>query len=148
MYLLWLRVAAVLYATASVAVFPAVLYGSLRWRQWCVHLGGMALFFHFVSAVEMLLLAHSWVPVGVREVQSLLGLAVVTVFFLVWWLYDAISLGIFALPATFFIDLICALPPTRLTEIPTLIAGRIPALNRLPSRNICPSVIEITLVGI
>jgi len=48
-------------------------------------------------------------------------------------------------PATFFIDLICALPPTRDTEIPTLIAGRTPALNKFDSRNIWPSVIEITV---
>jgi ABC-type uncharacterized transport system permease subunit len=111
MYLLWLRVAAILYAAAGVAIFPAVLYGALRWRKWCVHLGGMALFFHFVSAVEMLVQAHHWVPVGVREVQSLLGLAVAAVFFLVWWLYDAISLGLFALPITFFLVLVPALGP-------------------------------------
>lgn len=111
MYLLWLRVAAVLYATASVAVFPAVLYDRLRWRKICVHAGGMGLFFHFVSAVEMLALAHRWMPVGVREVESLLGLAVAAVFFLVWWLYDAISLGIFALPASFFLVLVPALGP-------------------------------------
>jgi ABC-type uncharacterized transport system permease subunit len=115
MYLLWLRVAAVLYATAGIAIYPAVLYGIDRWRRWCVHLGGMALFFHFVSAVEMLLLAHSWLPVGVREVQSLLGLAVASVFFLVWWLYDAISLGLFALPATFFLVFVPDLGPDRYT---------------------------------
>jgi ABC-type uncharacterized transport system permease subunit len=113
MYLLWLRVAAILYAAAGVAVFPAVLYGALRWRKWCVHLGGMAVFFHFVSAVEMLVQAHRWMPVGVREVQSLLGLAVAAVFFLVWWLYDAISLGLFALPVTFFMVLVPALGPGR-----------------------------------
>jgi ABC-type uncharacterized transport system permease subunit len=113
MYLLWLRVAAVLYALAGVAVFPAVLYGVERWRRWCVHLGGMALFFHFVSVVEMLVQAHSWVPMGVREVQSLLGLAVAGLFFLVWWLYDAISLGLFALPATFFLVFVPALGPDR-----------------------------------
>ena len=28
--------------------------------------------------------------------------------------------------ATFFIALVCALPPTRETEVPTLIAGRTP----------------------
>jgi ABC-type uncharacterized transport system permease subunit len=115
MYLLWLRVAAILYAAAGVAVFPAVLYGALRWRKWCVHLGGMAVFFHFVSAVEMLVQAHHWVPVGVREVQSLLGLAVASVFFLAWWLYDAISLGLFALPVTFFMVLVPALGPDRYT---------------------------------
>ncbi len=109
MYLLWLRVAAILYAAASVAVFPAVLYGLLRWRKICVHLGGMALFFHFVSVVEMLVQAHRWMPVGVREVESLLGLAVAAIFFIVWWLYEAISLGIFALPVTFFLVFIPSL---------------------------------------
>jgi len=113
MYLLWLRVAACLYAAAGVAVFPAVLYKVDRWRSWCVHLGGLAWFFHLVSAVEMLALAHRWVPVGVREVQSLLGLAVVSVFFLVWWIYGAISLGLFALPVTFFLVLVPALGPDR-----------------------------------
>jgi ABC-type uncharacterized transport system permease subunit len=113
MYLLWLRVAAILYAAGCVAVFPAVLYNSLPWRKSCVHLGGLAFFFHFVSVVEMLVVAHRWVPVGVREIESLLGFAVAGLFFLVWWLYDAISLGIFALPATFFLVLVPALGPDR-----------------------------------
>src|SRR6202050_5745415 len=113
MYLLWLRVAAILYASASVAIFPAVLYDSLPWRKTCVHLGGMAFFFHFVSLVEMLVVAHRWMPVGIREIESLLGFAVAGLFFLVWWLYDAISLGIFALPATFFLVFIPALGPDR-----------------------------------
>lgn len=103
MHLLWLRVAAVLYAAASVAVFPAVLYKLDGWRRWCVHLAGMAFFFHFVSAVEMLVQAHRWVPVGAREAESLLGLLVVGLFFLAWWIYGAISLGVFALPVTFFL---------------------------------------------
>jgi ABC-type uncharacterized transport system permease subunit len=115
MYLFWLRVAAVLYAAACFAVFPAVLQSAERWRSACVHLGGLAFFFHFVSAVEMLYLAHRWLPVGAREVESLLGLAVAAAFFIVWWLYDAISLGIFALPATFFLILIPALGPDRFT---------------------------------
>jgi len=115
MYLLWLRVAAILYAAAGVAVFPAVLYKADRWRSWCVHLGGLALILHAVSAVEMLAGAHRWLPMGVREVQSLLGLAVVSVFFLVWWLYGAISLGLFALPVTFFMVLIPSLGPDRYT---------------------------------
>jgi len=115
MYLLWLRVAAVLYAAACIAVFPAVLYGIERWRKTCVHLGGLALFFHFISVVEMLVQAHHWMPVTVREIESLLGLAVACLFFLVWWLYDAISLGIFALPATFFLVFVPALGPDRYT---------------------------------
>jgi ABC-type uncharacterized transport system permease subunit len=113
MYLLWLRVAAILYAGGSVAVFPAVLSKSLPWRKTCVHLGGMAFFFHFVSVVEMLVQAHRAMPVGVREIESLLGFAVAGLFFLVWWLYDAISLGIFALPATFLLVFIPSLGPDR-----------------------------------
>jgi ABC-type uncharacterized transport system permease subunit len=52
-------------------------------------------------------------PVGEREIESLLGFAVAGIFFLVWWLYDGISLGIFALPATFFLVFIPALGPNR-----------------------------------
>jgi ABC-type uncharacterized transport system permease subunit len=115
MYLLWLRVAAILYAAACVAVFPAVLYGIVRWKKSCVHLGGMALFFHFVSVVEMLVQAHHFMPVTVREIESLLGLAIASLFFLVWWLYDAISLGLFALPATFFLVFVPALGADRYT---------------------------------
>jgi ABC-type uncharacterized transport system permease subunit len=115
MHLLWLRVAAVLYAAASVAIFPAVLYKAERWRKWCVHLGGMAFFFHFVSSVEMLVQAHRLVPVGAREMESLLGFAVAGLFFLAWWLYDAISLGIFALPVTVFLVFVPSLGLTRYT---------------------------------
>lgn len=109
MYLFWLRVAVTLYAAACIAVFPAVLYSVNRWRSYCVHLAGLAFLFHAVSAVEMLWLAHRWLPVGVREVESMLGLAVAAAFFLVWWLYDAISLGVFALPVTLLLVLVPAL---------------------------------------
>jgi ABC-type uncharacterized transport system permease subunit len=115
MDLLWLRVAAVLYATSAIAIFPAVLYGRTRWRKTCIHLSGLGFFFHFISCVEMLVQAHRWMPVGTREVESLLGFAVVGVFFLVWWLYDAISLGIFVLPIAFFLVLVPSLGPDRYT---------------------------------
>jgi len=115
MYLLWLRVAAILYAAAAVAVFPAVLYGIVRWRKTCVHLAGMAFFFHFISCVEMLFQAGHLMPVGVREAESLLGFAMAGLFLLVWWFYDAISLGIFVLPITFFIVFVPSLGPDHYT---------------------------------
>ena len=46
-----------------------------------------------------------------------------------------------------FMAVVWAEPPTRDTERPTLIAGRIPALKRSASRKIWPSVIEMTFVG-
>ena len=114
MYLLWLRVAAILYAAGCVAIFPAVLNNSVFWRKTCVHLSGLAFILHFVSVVETLVLAHRWMPVGVREIESLLGFVVAGLFFLVWWLYDAMSLGLFALPATFFLVFVPALGPDRI----------------------------------
>ena len=80
-----------------------------------MHLGGLAFFFHFVSVVEMLAAGPSLVPVGAREVESLLGFAVAGLFFLAWWLYDAISLGIFALPVTFFLVFVPSLGLTHYT---------------------------------
>lgn len=109
MFLLWLRVAAVLYAAAALAAFPVVLYGVVRWRRSSVHLAGLALFFHFVSVVEMLAGAHRWLPMGAREVESLAGLAMVALYFLLWWIYSAEALGIFVLPAAFLVVLAPAL---------------------------------------
>ncbi len=50
-------------------------------------------------------------------------------------------------PVTAFSALVIAAPPTRETETPTSIAGRWLAANRSDCRKICPSVIEMTLVG-
>ena len=50
-------------------------------------------------------------------------------------------------PATFFMALVWAAEPTRLTEMPMFRAGRWPELKRSVSRKIWPSVIEMTLVG-
>jgi ABC-type uncharacterized transport system permease subunit len=61
----------------------------------------------------MLVQAHRFVPVGMREIESLLGFGVAGLFFLVWWLYDAIPLGIFAFPATFFLVFVPSLGPGR-----------------------------------
>jgi len=63
----------------------------------------------------MLATAHRLVPVGAREVESLLGFVVAGLFFLAWWLYDAISLGVFALPVTFFLVFVPALGLTPYT---------------------------------
>ena len=51
-------------------------------------------------------------------------------------------------PDTFFMAFVWAEDPTLDTDNPTLIAGLIPWLKSSVSRNICPSVIEITFVGI
>ena len=50
-------------------------------------------------------------------------------------------------PEIFFINGTWAEPPTRETEMPGLMAGRSPELKFSASKKICPSVMEITLVG-
>ena len=111
MYLLWLRVAEILYAAAALAALPAVLYGMERWRRFAVPVASVAFLFHFVSVVETLGAAHRWVPVGIRESESLMALVVAGLFLAIWRFYGTFSFGIFALPATFFILLAPALGP-------------------------------------
>ena len=115
MYLVWLRVAAVLYAVASLTALPAVLYSFPRWRKDCLPAAGLAFLFHLVSAVEMLGLAHHWVPVSYGEIESILGLLIAGIFLAIGGIYGTVSFGIFALPASFLLVFVPALGATRYT---------------------------------
>ena len=115
MSLVWLRVAAVLYALASVVALPAVLYAYPRWRKFCVPLAGLAFLFHLVSATEMLGLAHRYFPVGYSEVESLLGLLIAGLFLAIARIYGTVSFGVFALPASFLLVFVPALGAGRYT---------------------------------
>ena len=96
MYLLWLRVAAVLYGLASVTALPAVLGDRPRWQRICLPVTIAGWIFHFVAFVEMLVAAHRLMPVGMHQVQSTLSLLIVTAFLLIWGRYRTISFGVFA----------------------------------------------------
>ena len=93
MFLLWLRVAAVLYAVASISALPAVLYDKPGWKKLCVPAAVGGFFFHFVSLIEMLAASHHSLPVGMHEVQSLLALLICAAFLLVAVLYRTVSFG-------------------------------------------------------
>ncbi|MBB6143353.1 ABC-type uncharacterized transport system permease subunit [Silvibacterium bohemicum] len=115
MFLLWLRLAAVLYGLASVSVFAAVFGNRPRWRTICLPLAGLAWFAHLVSSVEMLALAHRLMPVGMHEVQSMLALLISTVFLVIALRYRTLSFGIFALPLAFLLVVVPALGPDKYT---------------------------------
>ncbi len=115
MYLLWLRIAAILYGIASLSAFGAVLGHRAFWRRICLPVAVGAWLFHVVSAVEMLVLAHRWMPVGMHEVQSILGLLIVTVFLVIAFRYRTLSFGIFALPLAFLLVVVPTLGPDRHT---------------------------------
>jgi ABC-type uncharacterized transport system permease subunit len=124
MSLLWLRVAALLYGLASLSALPAVLDERPNWRRVCLPAAVFAYFFHFVATVEMLGAAHRWMPVGMHEVQSILGLLIATVFLLIWVRYRTISFGIFALPLAFLLVLIPAIGQDKYSfSSPLLLSG-------------------------
>jgi len=115
MYLVWLRVAAVLYAVASLTALPTVLYAFPRWRKVCLPAATLAFLFHLVSATEMLGLAHRYFPVGYSEVESLLGLLIAGLFLAIALIYGTVSFGVFALPASFLLVFVPALGAGRYT---------------------------------
>ena len=115
MYLVWLRVAAVLYAIASLTALPAVLYSFPRLRRIWLPAAALAILFHFVSAVEMLGLAHRWLPVGYGEIESLLALFIAAIFLLIRLVYGTFSFSVFALPAAFLLVFVPALGQNRYT---------------------------------
>lgn len=108
MYLIWLRVALVLYGASSIAVVPDVLSGRHRYRRLVLPACVAAVFFHFVALVEMLSLAHHLVPASLHEVETSLGLLLALAFLAIYWRYRAISLGLFALPLIFLLSLLPA----------------------------------------
>lgn len=115
MFLLWLRVAVVFYGFAGTAAVPAVLWRRARPRRLCLSFATTAWLFHFVSVIEMLVDAHRWMPLGMREVQSTLALLITSAFLLTWLAYRTVSFGLFALPLAFLLVIIPAMGPDRYT---------------------------------
>jgi ABC-type uncharacterized transport system permease subunit len=115
MYLLWLRVAAILYA-ADVSPSSRPCSRTLIPLAQDLRPPGRHGLLLPLRLRRRNAGAGPSLDAGRRaRVESLLGFAVAGLFFLVWWLYDAISLGIFALPATFFLVFVPALGPDRYT---------------------------------
>lgn len=121
MFLLWLRVAAVLYGVASLLAIPAVLGNRPRGHRFClpVALGGW--FFHLVAMTEMMAAAHHLIPVMADEIVSTLALLIVAVFLLIFFVWRTISFGLFALPLAFMLTIIPAIGPDRYTFTSPLI---------------------------
>lgn len=121
MFLIWLRVAAILYGVASLLAIPAVLGNHPRGHRFClpVALGGW--FFHLVAMTEMMVAAHHLIPVMADEIVSTLALLIVAVFLLIFFVWRTISFGLFALPLAFLLTIIPAIGPDRYTFTSPLI---------------------------
>jgi ABC-type uncharacterized transport system permease subunit len=115
MFLLWLRVAAVLYGVASLLAIPAVLGNRPRGHRFCLPVALGAWFFHLVAVVEMMNAAHHLIPVMADEILSTLALLIVAVFLLIFFIWRTISFGLFALPLALLLTVIPAIGPDRYT---------------------------------
>lgn len=115
MFLLWLRIAVVLYGVASILAIPAVLGDRPRGHRYCVPVALGGWFFHLVASVEMLAAAHHLIPVMAVEVLSTLALAIVAVFLFTFFVYRTVTFGLFALPLAFLLTVVPAIGPDRYT---------------------------------
>ena len=115
MFLLWLRVAAVLYGIAGLLAIPAVLGNRPRGHRFCLPVALGAWFFHLVATVEMMAAAHHVIPVMADEIVSTLALAIVAIFLLIFFVWRTISFGLFALPLAFLLTVVPAIGPERYT---------------------------------
>jgi ABC-type uncharacterized transport system permease subunit len=113
MFLLWLRVAAALYAVASIAALPAVLYGRPQWQKLSLPAAVGGFFFHLVALVEMLVAARHWLPMGMHEVAATLALLLVAAYLLVLWVYRSTAIGILVLPMALLLLLEPAIGPDK-----------------------------------
>lgn len=111
MYLIWLRIALVLYGVSSIAVIPDVFSERRRWRKAVFPACVAAVFFHFVALAEMMNLAHHWVPASLHEVETSFALLLAVAFLGIYRRYRALSLGIFVLPLIFLLLLLPAMGP-------------------------------------
>ena len=111
MSLLWLKVAVLLYALASLAVLPAALYDRPKWRHVAVPSTIVAVLFHFVSLTEMLNAAHHSLPVEAHELQSVLALLIALAFVAIYLRYKTVALGVFVLPIAFLLSVLAAFRP-------------------------------------
>jgi hypothetical protein len=108
MYLVWLRVAAVLYAVASLTALPAVLYAFPRWRKLCLPAGWVGVFVSPGFGCGDAGVAHHWVPVAMGRLSRCWA-ADCGDFFGDWRVYGTVSFGVFALPASFLLVFVPAL---------------------------------------
>lgn len=108
MSLIWLRVAAVLYGLACIAVLPAALFDRPRWRRIAVPATVAAAFTHLVSLVETLVAAHHTLPVEAHETESAMGLLLAVAFLLVFLRYRTVATGIFLLPLSLLLTMVAA----------------------------------------
>jgi ABC-type uncharacterized transport system permease subunit len=123
MTLLLIRSATVLYGLASISALPAVLWSRERFRSACIGLATLAAALQCIDFGLIYRHTHRFVPTGVHEVQSALGLLMALAFLAIVFRYCTASFGLFALPMAFLLALPSALGPDRYSFSSSTIRG-------------------------
>lgn len=123
MELLPIRVAAGMYAMASVCALPAVLWNRARFRTGCMMLALSAAVLQCVAFAEAFAATRRFTPAGSHEVQAALGLLIAAAFLIIVARYRTVSFGLFAMPMAFLLLLPSALGPDRYTFSSPLVRG-------------------------
>lgn len=123
MTLLLIRASTLLYGLASVCALPAVLWNRLRFRAACIGLAAFAAVLQCVDFGFLYTHTHRFVPTGVHEVQSALGLLIALAFLTIVLCYRTASFGLFALPMAFLLALPSALGPDRYSFSSSTVRG-------------------------
>lgn len=123
MTLLLIRSATILYGLASISALPAVLWAKERFRSACIGLASLAVVLQCIDFGLIYTHSHRFVPTGVHEVQSALGLLMAVAFLAIVLLYRTASFGLFALPMAFLLALPSALGPDRYSFSSSAVRG-------------------------
>ncbi|HVP63818.1 MAG TPA: cytochrome c biogenesis protein CcsA [candidate division Zixibacteria bacterium] len=124
-YLLWLRVAAVLYGLGFIYVLSQLRSKNAPLSRFAVPTVGLGLVFHFVSIVETTYFNGYQHLLDIRHAESALALLIMIIFMGVFVRYRTTSPGVFVLPLVFFLTVASAVfqRPADMSSSPMLRSG-------------------------
>jgi len=108
MALLWLRVAVGCYGVGLIYALVALTRTSDLLTKVALHAAYLGMVFHFVALSESVLLSGQVALASVHNAESLLGFLVMTVFMIVYLVYQTTSPGIVVFPLVFLLTFIAA----------------------------------------
>jgi ABC-type uncharacterized transport system permease subunit len=123
MNLLFIRAATMLYGLASICALPAVLWNRARFRAAAIALSLIATLLQCLDFGRIYTVTHRFVPTGVHEVQSALGLLIVLAFLAIVLRYRTVTFGLFALPMAFLLTLPSSLGPDHYSFSSSVVRG-------------------------
>jgi|ERR1700756_26417 ABC-type uncharacterized transport system permease subunit len=108
MPILWLRVALGCYAVGLVYALVALNRTSDLFSRVALHAASLGMVFHFVSLTEAVLLSGQLTLTSVHNSESLLAFLIMSVFMIVYVVYQTASPGIVVFPVVFLLTFVAA----------------------------------------